>query len=89
MRLTVKTNHNTRHHDHQEYQAEKVFSRHFSLGFAAIPVCRGPGLLLSTSAGLGLEVEDAVRRERGRQGTSQDGAEGSAWSEGGKYRTFT
>ena len=79
--LTVKTNHNTGHHNHQEYEAEKVFSRHFSFWLAAILV-----LLLSTGGDiLGLfEVEDAVCREGGRQGAGQDGAEGSAWSGGGR-----
>ena len=77
--LTVKTNHNTGHHDHQEYEAEKVFSRHISFWLAAILV-----ILLSTVGDIfGLfEVEDAVRREGGREGAGQDGAEGGAWSEG-------
>ena len=79
--LTVKTNHNTGHHNHKKYQAEKIFSRHFSF-WLAILVCSGSILLLDI---LGLfEVEDAVCREGGRQGAGQDGAEGSAWSGGGR-----
>ena len=77
--LTVKTNHNTGHHNHQEYEAEKVFSRHISFWLAAILVCSGSILLLDI---LGLfKVEDAVGREGGRQGTGEDGAEGGSCSE--------
>ena len=80
--LTVKTNHNTGHHDHQEYEAEKVFSRHISFWlFCSILLF----LLSIVSDILWLfEVEDAVCCEGGRQGTGQDRAEGSAWSGGGR-----
>ena len=79
-RLTVKANHNTGHHDHEEHEAKKVFSRHVPLWLAALLIC----FILSTvldSLG-GFEVEDAVSCERGRQGTGQDGAEGGAWRGG-------
>ena len=77
--LTVKTYHNTGHDDHEEHQAEKVFSGHIPLRFAVILLYLRR--LLPPLIARGFEVEDAVRREGGSQGTRQDGAEGGAWGE--------
>ena len=72
--LTIKTNHNAGHHDHEEYEAKKIFSRHVSLWLAAVFIL----VTVLDSLG-GFEVKDAVCCERGRQGAGQDRAEGGAW----------
>ena len=74
--LTVAADDRGGHGDHDQHEAEVVQPRHLPgpRPRPRLPASLGPGLQLA-----GLELEDTVRGERGRQGARQYRAEGRPW----------